>query len=165
LTGKGAGIVVRVTNDGAQSVVSTSNPTHVFEALVIYCAGLGDVDPRQIAGQQASFSPLSQTIDTVKVTIGGLDAPVVFAGLTPGFTGPCQVNSYVPVGVAPGDNVPLIITQAGAHQSTCLDFRTVTLTLLILGALMSPLPLIGIGKDAAGMAESMRRPRSSASFP
>jgi uncharacterized protein (TIGR03437 family) len=111
LTGKGAGIVVRVTADGAQSVVSTDNPTHVFEALVIYCAGLGDVDPRQLAGQQATFAPLSTVTDTVKVTIGGIDAPVVFAGLTPGFAGLYQVNAYVPVGTAPGDNVPLVITQ------------------------------------------------------
>jgi uncharacterized protein (TIGR03437 family) len=113
LTGNGAGIVVRATADGTEAVVSTDNPAHVFDALVIYCAGLGDVDPRQIAGQQATFAPLSQTIDTVKVTIGGIDAPVVFAGLTPGFTGLYQVNAYVPVGVTPGDNVPLIITQAG----------------------------------------------------
>jgi uncharacterized protein (TIGR03437 family) len=74
---------------------------------------LGDVDPRQIAGQQAPFTPLSQTLDSVKVTIGGLDAPVFFAGLTPGFTGLYQVNAYVPAGVAHGEDVPLVITQAG----------------------------------------------------
>jgi len=113
LTGKGPGIVVRVTAEGTQSVVATDNPTHVFEALVVYCAGLGDVDPRQIAGQQATFSPLSTVTDPVKVTIGGIDAPVVFAGLTPGFAGLYQVNAYVPVGTAPGDNVPLVITQGG----------------------------------------------------
>jgi hypothetical protein len=39
LTGKGAGIAVRVTADGTQSVVSTDDPTHVYEALVIYCVG------------------------------------------------------------------------------------------------------------------------------
>jgi uncharacterized protein (TIGR03437 family) len=49
----------------------------------------------------------------VKVTIGGIDARVFFAGLTPGFTGLYQVNAYVPAGVTPGDNVPLVITQAG----------------------------------------------------
>jgi uncharacterized protein (TIGR03437 family) len=113
LTGTGTGIVVKVTADGTQSIVAADNPAHAFEALVIYCAGLGDVDPRQIAGQQATFAPLSQTLDAVKVTIGGVDAPVFFAGLTPGFTGLYQVNAYVPVGVAPGDSVPLVITQAG----------------------------------------------------
>jgi len=113
LSGKGAGIVVRVTADGSQSVVATDNPTHPYEALVIYCAGLGSVSPNQVAGAPATFSPLSQTVDGVSVTIGGLDAPVVFAGLTPGFTGLYQVNTYVPAGTAPGDNVPLVITQGG----------------------------------------------------
>ena len=113
LTGQGPGIVVRVTADGTQSVVSSTNPAHAYEALIIYCAGLGDVDPRQIAGQPVPFSPLSTTLDAVSVTIGGIDAPVFFAGLTPGFTGLYQVNAYVPTGVTPGDNVPLVITQAG----------------------------------------------------
>ena len=113
LSGQGVGIVVRVAADGTQSVVSTDNPAHAYEAVVIYCAGLGDVSPRQIAGQQAGFSPLSQTLDSVTATIGGIDAPVFFAGLTPGFTGLYQVNAYVPTGVAPGGNVQLIITQAG----------------------------------------------------
>jgi uncharacterized protein (TIGR03437 family) len=111
LTGQGAGIVVRVTADGTQSVVAKDNPTHPYEALVIYCAGLGSVSPNQVAGAPATFAPLSQTIDAVTVTIGGLDAPVAFAGLTPGFTGLYQVNAYVPSGVVPGDNVPLVITQ------------------------------------------------------
>jgi hypothetical protein len=32
LTGRGAGIVVRVTADGSQSVVAADNPTHDYEA-------------------------------------------------------------------------------------------------------------------------------------
>jgi uncharacterized protein (TIGR03437 family) len=113
LTGQGLGIIVKVAADGTQSVVSPTNPTSAYDAIVIYCAGLGDVNPRQIAGQQVPFSPISQAIDTVKVTIGGVDAPVFFAGLTPGFTGLYQVNAYVPTGVTPGDNVPLVITEGG----------------------------------------------------
>jgi uncharacterized protein (TIGR03437 family) len=113
LSGQGAAIVVRVAADGTQSVVSTSNPTTAYEALVIYCAGLGDVNPRLIAGQQAPFMPLSLTLDTATVTIGGVPAPVFFAGATPGFTGLYQVNAYVPTGVTSGDSVPLVITQAG----------------------------------------------------
>jgi len=113
LTGTGAGIVVKVATDGTQSIVTTDNPAHAYDALVIYCAGLGDVNPRQLAGSETPFSPLSNTLDAVKVTIGGVDAPVFFGGLTPGFTGLYQVNAYVPTGVAPGDDVPLLITQAG----------------------------------------------------
>ena len=118
LTGKGTAIVVKVAADGTQSIVAADNPAHAYDALVIYCAGLGDVDPRQIAGQPVPYTPLSQTLDGVKVTIGGIDAPVFFAGLTPGFTGLYQVNAYVPTGVAPGDSVPLVIAQSGRPSPT-----------------------------------------------
>jgi uncharacterized protein (TIGR03437 family) len=40
-------------------------------------------------------------IDPVTVTIGGVNAPVFFAGLIPGFTGLYQVNATVPTGIAP----------------------------------------------------------------
>jgi uncharacterized protein (TIGR03437 family) len=49
----------------------------------------------------------------VTLTIGGVDAKVVFAGLTPGLTGLYQVNAVVPPGVAPGSQVPVALTIAG----------------------------------------------------
>jgi uncharacterized protein (TIGR03437 family) len=113
LTGKGAGIVVKVATDGTQSIVSTDNPVSAFNAIVIYGDGLGNVDPQALEGSETPSSPLSQTLDQVTVTIGGIPAQVFFSGLTPGFTGLYQINAFVPVGVAAGDNVPLVITQAG----------------------------------------------------
>jgi len=113
LTGKGAAIVVKVATDGTQSLVGPDNPATGYDAIVIYCDGLGNVDPQAVAGAEAPVAPLSQALDPVRVTIGGIVAPVFFAGLTPGFTGLYQINAYVPTGVAPGDGVPLIITQAG----------------------------------------------------
>ncbi len=47
------------------------------------------------------------------VTIGEIDAPVVFQGLAPGFVGLYQVNAVVPSGV-PLDAAPsLVLTQNG----------------------------------------------------
>jgi uncharacterized protein (TIGR03437 family) len=112
-TGKGPGIVVKVTGDGTQSVVAPGNPVGASEVIVIYGAGLGDVSPQVIAGAEAPVAPLSQALDAVTVTIGGKTASVFFAGLTPGFTGLYQINAIVPAGVVAGDNVPLVITQAG----------------------------------------------------
>ena len=42
-----------------------------------------------------------------------MNAQVLFAGLTPGFTGLYQVNVIVPGGVTPADNVPVVISVAG----------------------------------------------------
>jgi len=113
LSGQGLGIIVKVASDGTQSIVGTENPAHAYEAIVIYCSGLGDVNPRQVSGAAASSAPVASVLDAPTVTIGGLDAPVFFAGLTPGFAGLYQVNAYVPSGVVPGNSVPLVITQSG----------------------------------------------------
>ncbi len=113
LTGKGPGIVVKAAADGTQSLVAADNPVSFNDTIVIYSDGLGNVDPQAIAGSETPLSPLSRTLDAVAVSIGGVPARVFFAGLTPGFTGLYQVNAVVPSGVVPGDNVPLVITQAG----------------------------------------------------
>jgi uncharacterized protein (TIGR03437 family) len=113
LTGTGPGIVVKVAGDGTQSIVTADNPVSANDAIVIYCDGLGSVDQPVVAGSQTPVTPLTRTLDAVSVTIGSRPAPVFFAGLTPGFTGLYQINAIVPGGVAPGDGVPLVITQAG----------------------------------------------------
>jgi uncharacterized protein (TIGR03437 family) len=81
--------------------------------LIIYGTGFGAVNPREVAGAPAIAEPLSQTNDSVTATIGGVNAPVSFAGPTPGSTGLYQVNVTVPSGIAPSAAAPLILTQGG----------------------------------------------------
>jgi len=85
--------------------------------LEIFCNGLGPVyskdgskPPADGAAAPASGSPLYLTSDTVSVTIGGITAPVVFSGLSPGSVALYQVNVQVPQGVPTGDAVPLVVT-------------------------------------------------------
>jgi uncharacterized protein (TIGR03437 family) len=80
---------------------------------VIYCTGLGEVTPAITAGTQTPASPLSTTVNPVTVTIGGVNAAVAFAGLTPLQTGLYQVNAVVPDGVAPGNQAAVVVTAAG----------------------------------------------------
>jgi uncharacterized protein (TIGR03437 family) len=116
--GQGIGIIVIVHPDGSQVEAGGGNSATAGDAAVIYCAGLGDVTPRAVAGSPAPPSPLSQTIDPVTVTIGGVNAPVFFAGLSPGFTGLYQVNATVPTGIAPNQQAPLVLSQGGRTSAT-----------------------------------------------
>jgi uncharacterized protein (TIGR03437 family) len=54
----------------------------------------------------------------VQVTVGGIEAQVSFAGLSPGSVGLYQINTVVPVGVTPGTAVPVVVSVAGQASRT-----------------------------------------------
>jgi len=112
-SGQGSGVIVVVKADGAQFEASAAQPASAGDALVIYCSGLGPVDPPVADGGAAPLSTLSHTVNPVTVTIGGQPAQVLFAGLAPGFAGLYQVNIVVPAGIPSGVNVPVVLTTAG----------------------------------------------------
>ncbi len=108
-SGKGQGVIVDLSN----RYVEPGNAASAGDAVVIYCSGLGAVDPPVAAGTAAPSSPLSRTVNPVMVRIGGVEAEVLFAGLTPSFSGLYQVNALVPTGAGAGDEVPVVLTVAG----------------------------------------------------
>jgi len=97
---------------------SQARPADRGEYITIYCTGLGATDPPVASGMAAPSSPLATAKTAVTVSIGGIQVPAAFAGLSPGFVGLYQVNIQVPSGVQPGDAVPLVITQAGVNSNT-----------------------------------------------
>jgi uncharacterized protein (TIGR03437 family) len=116
--GQGVGAMVIVHADGSWAIAGNGNSVKAGDVLEIYCTGLGDVTPRAVAGAPAPPSPLSQAIDPVTLTIGGKNVPVFFAGPTPGFTGLYQVNATIPAGIAPSQQAPLVLSQAGRPSTT-----------------------------------------------
>jgi uncharacterized protein (TIGR03437 family) len=66
----------------------------------------------------AQASPLSDTIATPTVTIGGMVAQVSSSGLAPGAVGLYQVNVQVPAGSPAGDAVPVILSIGGVTSNT-----------------------------------------------
>ena len=86
--------------------------------IEIYATGLGQVkamDGSNTAppgdGIPAPASPLFQTVGTVSVKIGGVDAPnIPFAGLSPNYIALYQINVQVPASVQPGTGVPVVLT-------------------------------------------------------
>jgi uncharacterized protein (TIGR03437 family) len=111
------GIIQGIDANRNATLADPSNPVTVGQTIVIYCTGLGEVTPSITAGTQTPASPLSTTVNPVTVTIGGINAPVTFAGLTPLQTGLYQVNAVVPDGVAPGNQVQVVMTAAGQSSS------------------------------------------------
>ena len=97
--------------DASFQLVTAQNSARPGDTVQIFCTGLGTVEQQVETGAPApSFSTVQLP---VTVTIGGLNAPVDFQGLAPGFVGLYQVNAVVPSGVEPGDAVSLVLTQNG----------------------------------------------------
>jgi uncharacterized protein (TIGR03437 family) len=114
----GSGIVFDVKpGTSAQIPVDANHLMSAGDAIVIYCAGLGPVNPPVAAGSAAPSSPPAVTTNPVTVTIGGKSAQVFFSGLVGGFAGLYQVNAYVPTGIAPGDAVPLVVSVDGFNSA------------------------------------------------
>ncbi len=86
--------------------------------LEVYWTGGGPVDPPVATGTAASASPLSATTTLPTITIGGVNTPVLFSGLAPGFVGlyvaTCQVQMGTPTGAA----IPVVLTIDGQMSNT-----------------------------------------------
>ena len=88
----------------------------IGETVVIYCTGLGSVTPPVGTGAAAPLSPLSFVDNKVTAQIGGQPALVIFAGLSPGFSGLYQVNLIVPRDIQTGNSVTVMLSAAGQNS-------------------------------------------------
>lgn len=85
------------------SLITPQSPAVIGETIVVYGTGLGDVTPAVADGAPGPV-PVANTSNTITAFIGGVQATVGFAGLSPGLVGLYQVNITVPTGVTAGDN-------------------------------------------------------------
>ncbi len=102
------------------SLNTTSNPARSGEVIQVFATGQGAVTNAPATGAGAPASPLATTPATPVVLVGGVQALVLFSGLTPGYVGLWQVNARVPSGVTPGDSVTLQIVHNGAISNTAM---------------------------------------------
>ena len=112
-----AGTSTIVAPAGAYAGSRAANPG---EYITIFCTGLGPVSNQPATGALASSTVLSYTSGTVTASIGGVNAPVIFSGLAPGFLGLYQVNAQVPLNAPAGSTVPITITMGNtvSNQAT-----------------------------------------------
>jgi len=113
-SGSGQGAIL----DDSYKLVSPANPIKAGDMVQVFCTGLGRTDPPVTSGTASPSGPVATVVTAVTATIGGINAPVHFAGLAPGFVGLYQVNVQVPAGVTAGSAGPLVLTQAGVSSNT-----------------------------------------------
>ncbi len=116
----GIATVLRAKNG---ELVTGSNPIHPDDLITIFATGLGKTDPEIEAGVPAPSAPLAAALIQPRVTLGGVNLDVVYAGLAPGQVGVYQINALVPAAVPEGMEIPLTVTQGGS--STTLAVRVV----------------------------------------
>ncbi len=118
-TQDGSGSGLGLAFDSQFNLLTASNPPAEGGTIVIYANGLGGVSPALPTGTPAPLSgALSQTVNPVTVTIGGVPASVVFAGLAPGYPDLYQVNAVVPCG---GNGTVTLTVSAGGRFSRSVD--------------------------------------------
>lgn len=112
--------IVRASNG---EIATLSNPLHPNETILVYATGMGPVGPPVASGAAGPSSPLATELQAPAVTLGGIVAPLYFAGLAPGFVGVYQLNVKVPGDAPEGMQVPLTIVAGGL--STTVNVRVV----------------------------------------
>jgi len=115
-TGKGQGHIYGTNPEGLLVLADNERPVKAGEYVVIYATGLGPVDIPVVDGAPAPSGPFARPKNPIAVTVQGKDAPVVFAGLAPGFAGVYQVNLQIPADVTPDASAQLVV-KAGEQSS------------------------------------------------
>jgi uncharacterized protein (TIGR03437 family) len=113
-TGTGAALYNLYKSDGTPK--PNNSPVSPGDVVVLYAAGLGQVDQPFPAGSQAPITPLANTTNPVTVTIGGMQQTAEFAGLAPGFASLYQVNAIVPSGL-PSGTATVTLSAAGQQSA------------------------------------------------
>jgi uncharacterized protein (TIGR03437 family) len=118
----GVGQAISINPNGSLTAAAgaipglSTEPTTAGGVIIILCTGLGAVDPPIQAGE-APGATLRQTVDRPVVMIGGVEAAVLFSGLSPQFPGVYQLNVQVASGTPTGNAVPLQLRQGGITTS------------------------------------------------
>ncbi|HEY1218862.1 MAG TPA: hypothetical protein VGF03_07980, partial [Bryobacteraceae bacterium] len=115
-------ILANATGLLAAPVGPGQQPVSRGQYVQIYATGLGKVvgppgstPPADGQPAPASGSPLFSTVAAATVMIGGMNAPVNFSGLSPGYVSLYQVNAQVPSTAPTGSAVPLVLTMTDSN--------------------------------------------------
>ncbi len=108
LDGSGSGAAAAL-NGLTGAIVSSGAPLHAGDFVALYLTGLGLTTTRD-GLDYARIVP--------SVTVGGQDCPVTYAGRAPTLDGLDQINCRLPLGIAPGGAVPVVVSSNGRNSNT-----------------------------------------------
>jgi len=104
---------------GLPLTMPCGQPAHPGDPIVVYFTGGGLATPNGNAngkpvptGQVAPVdgSVIYNTVTIPTITIGGIPTIPAFSGIAPGTASEYQLNTTIPTGVTPGDDVPIVLT-------------------------------------------------------
>jgi uncharacterized protein (TIGR03437 family) len=127
-SGSGPGIITEALTG---ELITQMRPASAGADVVIYCTGLGTVQGQNGQSQplDGAVTPLNTLFSTtaiVTATVNGVNAPVLFSGLTPSLSGLYQVNIRLPQSVV-GAGLPVIITANDPVTGYTVTSNTVTI--------------------------------------
>lgn len=88
-----------------------THPAAPGSLVIVYATGLGAVD--QTVPDGAPPSVLTNAVTPPVLLIGGISAPVAFAGLQPQFPGVYQLNITIPQNAPTGSAIPIQVQVGG----------------------------------------------------
>ena len=110
----GRGQTASLNEDGSYN--STTNPATRGSIVVLYATGEGKTTPDGVDGKLTD-SKLPKPQAAVNVTVGGVEAEVIYVGGAPGLTaGLLQINIRVPLGSTPSGSAPVIVKIGSASS-------------------------------------------------
>ena len=100
------------------TVNTPDNPAAIGSAVHLYITGQGVLDTAVATGSPAPLAPPfpAPRLQPVGVTMNGIQAKVLFAGLAPDFVGLTQIDVEVPKALIPSDSVSVSVG-IGFNQS------------------------------------------------
>jgi|SRR5579859_153133 len=110
-TGRGQGAILNQDN----TLNGPLNAAPRGSIVVLWATGQGPSNPAW-ADDELAAAPLPKPVNPVKVTIGGQQGEILYAGAAPGMAAVMQVNVRVPAGIKTGGAVPVVLTVGTASS-------------------------------------------------
>lgn len=115
LDSTGKGQAAAINQNG--TVNKSSAPAKIGSVISLYATGEGQTTFTGFAGKIATAPPYPTPLLPVKVSIGGQNAKVLYAGGAPGMiSGVMQVNVEIPSGISLGNEVPVVLQVGDAFS-------------------------------------------------